>query len=145
MTKPTRGSVAGALANKPHPVDEVVGRRIRLRRKERGLSQAYLAERLGLTFQQVQKYERGSNRISASKLWQVARVLDVPVSSLFPGYEEASTGASRLGVNIAVEELMADTHGRVVAEAFPAIRQPRIRRALVNLLRDLSRDDFDID
>jgi len=69
----------------PHPVDEHVGARLRQLRKGIKLSQSALAERLGLTFQQVQKYERGTNRISASKLHEAAMVLDVPISSFFEG------------------------------------------------------------
>lgn len=64
----------------PNPVDVHVGRRVRLRRSELGVSQGWLADRLGLTFQQVQKYKRGSNRISASKLYQIASVLEVPIT-----------------------------------------------------------------
>lgn len=69
----------------PHAVDIHVGQRIRARRKELSVSQLALAEALGLTFQQVQKYERGSNRVSASKLWQAARTLRVPISYFYEG------------------------------------------------------------
>ena len=72
----------------PNPVDVHVGRRVRLRRKELGVSQAWLADRLGLTFQQVQKYERGANRISASKLYQIASVLEVPITYFFEGLDD---------------------------------------------------------
>lgn len=74
-------------------VDSHVGERVRLRRTLMGLSQEKLAERLGLTFQQVQKYERGANRISASKLWRLSEVLEVPVSFFFDGLREGEPAA----------------------------------------------------
>jgi transcriptional regulator with XRE-family HTH domain len=67
----------------PHPVDVHVGHRVRIRRNQIGMSQTTLAEGLGITFQQVQKYERGSNRISTSKLYETATVLDVPITYFF--------------------------------------------------------------
>jgi len=74
------------------PVDRHVGQRIRARRKMIGLSQSTLADALGLTFQQVQKYENGANRVSASKLYETARCLDVPVSYFFEGLPDPSDG-----------------------------------------------------
>ena len=73
--------------SQPHPIDVHVGGRVRLRRVHLGLSQAKLAAALGLTFQQIQKYERGVNRISASKLFELAQLLEVPVSFFFDGVE----------------------------------------------------------
>ena len=70
----------------PHPVDIHVGARIRLRRQQCGMSQGRLGDRLGLTFQQVQKYEKGSNRVSASKLWSLAGILGVTISWFFEEY-----------------------------------------------------------
>ena len=69
----------------PNPVDVHVGRRVRIRRVLAGMSQTALAEGLGLTFQQLQKYESGSNRISASRLWQISQILDVPIAWFFLG------------------------------------------------------------
>lgn len=82
------------VVNASHPVDLHVGRRIREQRKALGISQGRLAEALGLTFQQVQKYERGANRVSASKLWDIARTLDVEVSHFFDGADAAATGVA---------------------------------------------------
>ena len=79
----------------PHPVDLHVGIRIRMRRKEMGVSQERLAEALGITFQQVQKYERGFNRISSSRLFEFAKVLDVPVEHFFDGMAPSTSGAKR--------------------------------------------------
>src|SRR5436305_15092385 len=81
----------------PHPVDRHVGLRIRMRRKELGVSQEKLAESLGLTFQQVQKYERAANRVSASKLWEIARALNTSVAYFYeglPGNEDVDVNPS---------------------------------------------------
>ncbi|MFV3126092.1 helix-turn-helix domain-containing protein [Niveispirillum sp. KHB5.9] len=75
-------------------VDNYVGQRMRLRRGLLGMSQEVLAERLGITFQQVQKYERGANRVSASRLWDLSRALDVPVSFFFDGLDDMEGGAT---------------------------------------------------
>ena len=73
----------------PNPIDLHVGARIRMRRRLLGVSQERLAEALGLTFQQVQKYERGANRVSASKLYEIARTLQTPVTYFFDGLADA--------------------------------------------------------
>jgi transcriptional regulator with XRE-family HTH domain len=73
----------------PNPIDRHVGLRIRMRRKELGISQEKLAESIGLTFQQVQKYERAANRVSASKLWEMARALNTSVAYFYEGLGEA--------------------------------------------------------
>tara|TARA_E500000318_G_scaffold96826_1_gene97349 strand:+ start:386 stop:880 length:495 start_codon:yes stop_codon:yes gene_type:complete len=84
MVKNTRGRGRGRTASgKPNPVDIHVGARVRLRRTLLGLSQEKLGEAIGLTFQQVQKYERGANRVGASRLYDLSRVLEVPVSFFF--------------------------------------------------------------
>ncbi|MGB1026977.1 MAG: helix-turn-helix domain-containing protein, partial [Rhodospirillaceae bacterium] len=75
-----RSSRGRTPSGKPNPVDVHVGSRVRLRRTLLGMSQEKLGEAIGLTFQQVQKYERGANRIGASRLWDLSRVLDVPMS-----------------------------------------------------------------
>lgn len=88
---------------KPHPVDVHVGTRVRLRRTLAGMSQDKLGNALGLTFQQVQKYERGANRIGSSRLYQLSQILDVPVSFFFDDMPaeitgKATTGASMKGI-----------------------------------------------
>src|SRR5579875_3340915 len=80
-----------AVNEAPDPIDVEVGARIRVRRKFLSLSQQTLAEALGLTFQQVQKYERGANRVSASKLYEIARALQTPVSYFFEGLVETGS------------------------------------------------------
>lgn len=81
------------MASKPNPIDVHVGRRLRLRRTLLGMSQERLGELLGLTFQQVQKYERGVNRIGSSRLFELGQILDVPVSFFFDDLPEAAGGA----------------------------------------------------
>jgi transcriptional regulator with XRE-family HTH domain len=130
----------------PNPVDVHVGRRVRLRRRELGVSQAWLADRLGLTFQQVQKYERGLNRISASKLYQIASVLEVPITYFFEGLDDpaAPKGAryahAFTGV---VEELLSQPNGPELAEAFLSIRRRSVRRGLAELARAIAANDTD--
>ncbi|MEM9705859.1 MAG: helix-turn-helix domain-containing protein [Pseudomonadota bacterium] len=81
-----------------HPIDLFVGKRLRQRRRLLGLTQQKLADSVGIRFQQIQKYESGANRISASRLWSLANALDVPVAHFFEGIEEAN-GATVNGVN----------------------------------------------
>jgi transcriptional regulator with XRE-family HTH domain len=78
----------------PHPIDVHVGSRARLRRTLLGMNQTQLGEKLGITFQQIQKYENGFNRISASRLYQMTRILDVPVSFFFDGLDEGASAWS---------------------------------------------------
>lgn len=82
------------MAEHPHPVDIYVGSRVRLCRTLKGMSQQKLAQALGLTFQQVQKYERGANRIGSSRLFELSRILDVPPSFFFDGAPEADGAAN---------------------------------------------------
>ena len=133
----------------PNPIDVHVGLQVRLRRKELKISQEKLAETLGLTFQQVQKYERGTNRISASKLFEIARSLRVSIAWFFEGLgdpqegREADEGAPR-SATLAHAFLMTP-EGIDLANLFPRIDHPRVRRRLVDLVRSLAdlQDDED--
>lgn len=129
--------------NKSNPVDLHVGGRVRMRRKFLGLSQTDLAEALGLTFQQVQKYERGSNRISASKLFEIARTLKVPVAYFFEGYgqNEAVEGFTESQSEQAVHGFLMTTEGIEIAEAFPRIKNAKHRRKVMELVRTLAEDE----
>src|SRR5271154_3437980 len=93
------------LSGKPNPIDVHVGNRVRLRRTLLGMSQEKLGEAIGLTFQQVQKYERGANRIGASRLFDLSRVLDVPVSFFF---DDMSDDVSRRSPRLMVAGLAED-------------------------------------
>lgn len=117
--KPQRGA---------HPVDLHVGGRIRARRRQRGISQQALADALGLTFQQIQKYEQGTNRVSASRLWEIAAVLEAPVAHFYEGLEGAAPDTAPAGgLGSTVEE-------RAVASAFARLRGARVRRTLLELV-----------
>ena len=120
-------------------VDAYVGARIGLRRSALGLSQSALAQQLGISFQQVQKYETGQNRISASRLHRAATVLGTSVETFFPPVETAR-GAADDGWE-ALRFITATADGRTVAGAFPLIEDRDVRRALARIVRALARDD----
>ena len=120
----------------PDPIDVYVGIRLKEVRKARGRSQDELGRALSLTFQQVQKYERGTNRISSSMLVKASRYLGVSVASLLPqdGAESAHSSATL--------EVIASLRGsEELLEAYSRIRSPRLRRQLVSLARALATDD----
>lgn len=117
--------------SEPTPVDLNVGERIRIRRKLLGLSQETLARSLGLTFQQVQKYERGTNRISASKPFQTACTLQVSVSYFFDGLEE--DGHAEVSEDEStVHAFLATAEGVELAASFLLIASPGVRRRVLN-------------
>ena len=130
-------------SNGPHPIDIHVGSRVRLRRNMLGLSQEKLAEAFGLTFQQVQKYERGTNRISASRLLEMSRALDVPVSFFFDYADPVRAPAIPQGFGEPLPETLIDllqapeTHELVAA--YYQIGNPTIRRRLFDLAKELVR------
>lgn len=129
-------------ARTANPVDAHVGRQVRTRRRVLGISQEKLANQLGLTFQQVQKYERGSNRISASKLYEIARALGSPVAYFFDGLAdptvERADGFAETGSEQFVHDFLMTQEGLELAEAFPRIREGRVRRKVLELVRTLS-------
>ena len=118
----------------PHPTDRHVGARVRTRRLMLGMSQEGLGNRLGLTFQQVQKYEKGANRISASRLQEVARILQVPVSFFFEGVPSHEMARGALPSLDYVIEFLASKDGLDLCNAFTRIKDRRLRRALVDLV-----------
>ncbi len=131
----------------PNPVDLHVGARVRMRRKFLGMSQEGLAETIDLTFQQVQKYERGSNRISASKLYEISKALKAPVAYFFDGYGESESveGFSESESEQFVHGFLMTTEGIELAEAFPRIRNAKWRRRILELVRTLAEgDDADV-
>ena len=121
-------------ADLAHPVDLYVGSRLRIRRKVMGLSQTQVAVALGITFQQIQKYERGSNRISASKLFDAARLLQAPVSYFFEGLEETEDGPDD-GLALRMTEFVSTPEGLELAALFPKLDDRRLRRRVVDLVR----------
>lgn len=130
----------------PNIVDQHVGERIRRRRRALGLSQDTLADSLGLTFQQVQKYERGTNRVSASKLYQIAQTLQVTVSYFFEGladtrYAAASApGVGEEGEAFVSEQPLTPEERQVVAW-LQRIDNRRLRRPLLEMIRTLAEED----
>lgn len=120
-------------------IDAYVGARIGLRRSALGLSQSALAQQLGISFQQVQKYETGQNRISASRLHRAATVLGTSVETFFPPVETAR-GAADEGWE-ALRVLTATVDGRAVAAGFPLIEDREVRRAVARIVRALARGD----
>ncbi len=124
----------------PERVDAFVGARISLRRSALGLSQTALAQQLGISFQQVQKYETGQNRISASRLHRVATVLATSVEAFFPPVETAARQPGETGWE-ALRHITATSDGRTVATAFPLIEDRDLRKAVARVVRALARDD----
>ncbi len=124
----------------PNPVDLHVGARIRMRRKILGVSQERLADDLGLTFQQIQKYERGANRVSASKLYEIAKSLQSPVGYFFEGLVDANTGMSETGDAFVHDFLMTD-EGLELATVFPRISRAKVRRRILDLVRSMAEEE----
>jgi transcriptional regulator with XRE-family HTH domain len=119
----------------PQAVDFILGRNIRLRRMMKGISQTALASKIGVTFQQVQKYEGGANRISASRLSQIAQVLEAPIGVFFDGgpneRKEAQNGQSPLA-------LLSEPQALRVARALIRIADPDIRKSCMKLVERLA-------
>jgi len=137
------------MANKkqPNPVDIHVGGRVRLRRMMLGMSQEKLGDHLGITFQQIQKYEKGTNRIGASRLQHIARVLTVPVAFFFedaPGSTSVPpTGMAEARESSHVVDFLSTSEGIQLNKAFVRIREAKLRRRVIDLIRSLSGDDAD--
>jgi len=135
----------------PNPIDRHVGSRVRMRRVMLGMSQEKLGEALGLTFQQVQKYEKGTNRIGASRLQQISRTLDVPPAFFFEGAPSFETIANpepghRGGVaedsNAPyVGDFLATAEGLHLNMAFARIHDPKIRKRIVDLVSSLAGEE----
>jgi transcriptional regulator with XRE-family HTH domain len=129
----------------PNPVDIHVGARVRLRRKILRLSQEKLGEELGVTFQQVQKYERGANRVGASRLWKLSEVLDVPVSFFYDGLSTEYGGQSDSPALLSeapdqspiVYDFINSTDGVSLAKAILKIKSKAVRRQILELARAL--------
>ena len=128
-------------ARSPNPIDVHVGLQVRLRRKALKISQEKLADALGLTFQQVQKYERGANRISASKLYEIARALRVSIAWFFEGLSdptaEPADGDGAVEAAPFARSFLMSQEGVDLANLFPRLPQRRVRRRLVELVRSL--------
>src|SRR5689334_22274928 len=126
----------------PNPIDVLVGTRLRLRRSMLGLSQARLGEAIGLTFQQVQKYERGANRIGASRLHELSRVLNVPVSFFFDDTDPVRAQAIGDFAESSAEAFKSDPLRKAetieLVRAYFSIKDATVRRRLLDLVKALT-------
>lgn len=127
---------------KPNPIDIHVGSRVRLRRNMLGMSQEKLGESLGITFQQIQKYEKGANRVGASRLQAIANVLNVPVSFFFedaPGENGVvNKGFGEENSATYVVDFLNSSEGLQLNRAFVKINDPKVRRKIIDLVKSLS-------
>jgi len=133
----------------PNPIDKHVGSRVRMRRMMLSMSQEKLGDALGLTFQQVQKYEKGTNRIGASRLQQISHILQVPVAFFFEGAPNLHGGAHGTdGMREApspayVSDFLATSDGLSLTKAFMRIKEPKLRRRIVDLVEQIAGEDDD--
>jgi transcriptional regulator with XRE-family HTH domain len=127
----------------PNPIDKHVGSRVRMRRMMLSMSQEKLGDALGLTFQQVQKYEKGTNRIGASRLQQISIILQVPVAFFFEGaptvhpHGDAMKDAPSPAY---VSDFLATSDGLALTKAFMRIKEPKLRRRIVDLVEQIAED-----
>ena len=122
----------------PNPIDKHVGSRVRMRRMMLGMSQSTLADGLDLTVQQVQKYEKGTNRISASRLQHISQILQLPVTFFFegtPGQSKEKDDAPSLAY---VTDFLATRNGLALTKAFMKIKDAKLRRNIVNLIEEIA-------
>src|SRR6187402_1443900 len=125
-----------AAKKAPNPIDKHVGSRVRMRRMMLAMSQEKLGDALGLTFQQVQKYEKGANRIGASRLQQISHILQVPVAFFFdgapnvPGHASQDFGGAPSPAY--VSDFLATSDGLALTKAFMGIKNPKLRRRIVD-------------
>jgi transcriptional regulator with XRE-family HTH domain len=130
----------------PNPTDKHVGSRVRMRRMMLSMSQEKLGDALALTFQQVQKYEKGTNRIGASRLQQISQILQVPVSFFFEGAPAAVTVGHQDGLSEApspayVSDFLATPDGLALTKAFMKINDSKLRRRIVDLVEQIASSD----
>jgi transcriptional regulator with XRE-family HTH domain len=143
-----RASRGRTPSGKPNPIDVHVGTRVRLRRTLMGMSQERLGDALGLTFQQVQKYERGANRIGASRLFDLSRVLEVPISYFYEDMADGVQSASPRHMVKAQEEppeaarnMLAQRETLELVRAYYRITDPAVRRHVYDLAKALGPRD----
>lgn len=131
-------------SRRANPIDIHVGSRVRFRRMLLGMSQEKLGERLGLTFQQVQKYEKGINRIGASRLFELSRVLGVPVQFFYDdapatgSQQHAAPGFAERSSDSHVFEFLSSREGLELNRAFSRITDPKVRKSVLDLVRSLA-------
>src|ERR1019366_8529048 len=129
----------------PNPIDKHVGSRVRMRRMMLSMSKEKLGGALGLTFQQVQKYEKGTNRIGASRLQQISHILQVPVAFFFEGAptfhpqnDGPNDGMAEAPSPTYVSDFLATSDGLALTKAFMEIKEPKLRRRIVDLVEEIA-------
>jgi transcriptional regulator with XRE-family HTH domain len=125
----------------PNPIDKHVGSRVRMRRMMLSMSQEKLGDALGLTFQQVQKYEKGTNRIGASRLQQISNILQVPVAFFFegaPNLQPHGDGFKEAPSPAYVSDFLATSEGLALTKAFMRIKEAKLRRRIVDLVEEIA-------
>ncbi|WP_029351458.1 helix-turn-helix domain-containing protein [Bosea sp. 117] len=128
----------------PNPIDKHVGSRVRMRRMMVNMSQEKLGESLGITFQQIQKYEKGTNRIGASRLQHISTVLGVPVSFFFDGAPSGVPAANGFAEDASpafVSDFLATSEGLALTRAFTRISDAKVRRRVVDLVEAIAGDE----
>ena len=118
----------------PDLIDKLVGRNLRIQRLAKGLSQTELANQLGITFQQVQKYEKGVNRIGCGRVFQIATVLSVQITDFFEGSEKGKASSGRV-----VRDLISEPQSFHLVQAFAEISDRRLRSSVVDLVKKIAR------
>jgi transcriptional regulator with XRE-family HTH domain len=132
------------VTKSPNPVDMYVGNRVRMRRLMLDLSQTRLANALGVTFQQVQKYEKGVNRISAGRLQHISRILQVPIHFFFEGLPTVTKGSKKPSdapFPTYISLFLSTSDGLSLTKAFMRIKEKALRRAIVHLVEEMVDDD----
>lgn len=136
MSKKTKGG--------PSQVDVHVGQRLRVRRALLGLSQEKLADALGLTFQQIQKYERGTNRVSAGRLYSLSKILDVPISYFFEQFGDAREGGSLVGLSDNAqdsfhgEDLLNSKETLDLIRTYYSVQDPEARKDILKFIKSMA-------
>jgi len=144
-----RDDLYETTGRKPNPVDVHVGSRVRYRRMIIGMSQEKLGEKMNLTFQQIQKYEKGTNRIGASRLFQLSKILEVPVGYFFEdAFASSAPAQASHGLHEPQQEgylldFLNSREGLDLNKAFAKIHDPKVRRRVIDLVRALSEEKLD--
>jgi transcriptional regulator with XRE-family HTH domain len=127
------------VTKKANPIDAQVGNRVRIRRMLIGMSQEKLGDLLGLTFQQVQKYEKGVNRIGAGRLFEIARILGVPIDFFYDGV--AASAETLVSAAPPVMEFVSSGEGLQLSLAFMKIKDPKVRKRVLDLVKSLADEE----
>ena len=134
-------SCADVQKKQANPIDAQVGNRVRIRRMLIGMSQEKLGDLLGLTFQQVQKYEKGVNRIGAGRLYEVSRILGVPIDFFYDGVASLESGLAESESPPPVMEFVSSGEGLQLSLAFMKIKDPKVRRRMLDLVKSLAEEE----